>query len=195
MSTKKVNGICNYSNEGFELDPKWLVDPRHLFVGPKIGEGAHAKVYEGNFHRLVFFEDRKKMTFAQPLGASSGVFLCRHISSSSSSSSSSCKPEESSIKIDALGDVVPDGSVESVQAMCVIMAIHDFTGFNWLMSIVLTALLASGLMWPVKMRIQRQVWELKSLGVSIQKVRSVIQTCDPKDLPENKKLEAELTVK
>lgn len=36
-----------YSNEGFELDPKWLVDPRHLFVGPKIGEGAHAKVYEG----------------------------------------------------------------------------------------------------------------------------------------------------
>ncbi|KAG2300130.1 hypothetical protein Bca52824_036602 [Brassica carinata] len=78
---------------------------------------------------------------------------------------------------------------------CVIMAIHDFTGFNWLMSIVLTALLASGLMWPVKMRIQRQVWELKSLGVSIQKVRSVIQTCDPKDLPENKKLEAELTVK
>ncbi|KAL0800195.1 hypothetical protein Bca101_055370 [Brassica carinata] len=129
------------------------------------------------------------MTFAQPLGASSRVFLCRHISSSSSSSS--CKPEESSIKIDALGDVVPDGSVES----CVIMAIHDFNGFNWLMSVVLTALLASGLMWPVKMRIQRQVWELKSLGVSIQKVRSVIQTCDPKDLPENKKLEAELTVK
>ena len=29
------------------------------------------------------------------------------------------------------------------------------------MSVVLTALLASGLMWPVCMRIQRQVWELK----------------------------------
>ncbi|CAL9248382.1 Protein kinase-like domain superfamily [Arabidopsis thaliana x Arabidopsis arenosa] len=38
-----------YSNEDFELDPKWLVDPRHLFVGPKIGEGAHAKVYEGKY--------------------------------------------------------------------------------------------------------------------------------------------------
>ncbi|KAG7954449.1 hypothetical protein I3843_11G018900 [Carya illinoinensis] len=29
------------------LDAKWLIDPNHLFVGPKIGEGAHAKVYEG----------------------------------------------------------------------------------------------------------------------------------------------------
>ncbi|CAA7046593.1 unnamed protein product [Microthlaspi erraticum] len=38
-----------YSNEEFELDPKWLVDPRHLFVGPKLGEGAHAKVYEGKY--------------------------------------------------------------------------------------------------------------------------------------------------
>ncbi|XP_058093843.1 serine/threonine-protein kinase STY13 [Magnolia sinica] len=33
----------------FSLDPKWLVDPKHLFVGPKIGEGAHAKVYEGKY--------------------------------------------------------------------------------------------------------------------------------------------------
>lgn len=31
----------------FSLDPKWLVDPKLLLVGPKIGEGAHAKVYEG----------------------------------------------------------------------------------------------------------------------------------------------------
>ncbi|RZS16981.1 hypothetical protein BHM03_00049063 [Ensete ventricosum] len=29
------------------LDPKSLIDPKLLFVGPKIGEGAHAKVYEG----------------------------------------------------------------------------------------------------------------------------------------------------
>ncbi|KAL0726278.1 hypothetical protein Bca4012_022371 [Brassica carinata] len=72
-----------------------------------------------SFHRLVFFEDRKKMTFAQPLGASSGVFLCRHISSSSSSS---CKPEESSIKIDALGDVVPDGSVQAM--------VNNLTGWS-----------------------------------------------------------------
>ncbi|KAG6421719.1 hypothetical protein SASPL_118276 [Salvia splendens] len=32
-----------------DLDPKWLVDPKLLFVGPKIGEGAHAKVYEGKY--------------------------------------------------------------------------------------------------------------------------------------------------
>jgi serine/threonine protein kinase len=38
-----------YSNEVFELDPKWVVDPQHLFVGPKIGEGAHAKIYEGKY--------------------------------------------------------------------------------------------------------------------------------------------------
>ncbi|XP_042395794.1 serine/threonine-protein kinase STY13-like [Zingiber officinale] len=31
------------------LDPKWLIDPKLLFVGPKIGEGAHAKVYEGKY--------------------------------------------------------------------------------------------------------------------------------------------------
>ncbi|KAF2308448.1 hypothetical protein GH714_009694 [Hevea brasiliensis] len=36
-----------YSGD-FNLDAKWLIDPKLLFVGPKIGEGAHAKVYEGN---------------------------------------------------------------------------------------------------------------------------------------------------
>ena len=38
-----------YSTDEFYLDAKWLIDPRHLFVGPKIGEGAHAKVYEGKY--------------------------------------------------------------------------------------------------------------------------------------------------
>ncbi|KAL0377384.1 UNVERIFIED_CONTAM: Serine/threonine-protein kinase STY13 [Sesamum radiatum] len=38
-----------YSGAEFSLDPKWLVDPKLLFVGPKIGEGAHAKVYEGKY--------------------------------------------------------------------------------------------------------------------------------------------------
>ncbi|XP_014493069.1 serine/threonine-protein kinase HT1-like isoform X2 [Vigna radiata var. radiata] len=33
----------------FSLDAKWLIDPKQLFVGPKIGEGAHAKVYEGKY--------------------------------------------------------------------------------------------------------------------------------------------------
>jgi len=36
-----------HSVDEFQLDSKWLVDPNQLFVGPKIGEGAHAKVYEG----------------------------------------------------------------------------------------------------------------------------------------------------
>ena len=35
------------SVDEYRFDPKWLIDPQHLFVGPRIGEGAHAKVYEG----------------------------------------------------------------------------------------------------------------------------------------------------
>ncbi|KAK6924782.1 Serine-threonine/tyrosine-protein kinase, catalytic domain [Dillenia turbinata] len=42
------NGNGYYSDE-FILDSKWLIDPKHLFVGPRIGEGAHAKVYEGKY--------------------------------------------------------------------------------------------------------------------------------------------------
>ncbi|XP_059657985.1 serine/threonine-protein kinase STY13-like isoform X2 [Cornus florida] len=38
-----------YSVDEFRLDAKWMVDPKHLFVGPRIGEGAHAKVYEGKY--------------------------------------------------------------------------------------------------------------------------------------------------
>ncbi|RWW42934.1 hypothetical protein BHE74_00051464 [Ensete ventricosum] len=38
-----------FALDEFRLDPKWLVDPKLLFVGPKIGEGAHAKVYEGKY--------------------------------------------------------------------------------------------------------------------------------------------------
>ncbi|KAI3970419.1 hypothetical protein MKX01_024066 [Papaver californicum] len=37
-----------YSDE-FHLDSKWLIDPKNLFVGPRIGEGGHAKVYEGKY--------------------------------------------------------------------------------------------------------------------------------------------------
>ncbi|KAL6960535.1 hypothetical protein U1Q18_038298 [Sarracenia purpurea var. burkii] len=40
-------GFCSMGE--FNLDAKWLIDPRLLFVGPKIGEGAHAKVYEGKY--------------------------------------------------------------------------------------------------------------------------------------------------
>ncbi|KAI3670093.1 hypothetical protein L6452_41717 [Arctium lappa] len=38
-----------YSEGEFNLESKWLIDPKLLFVGPKIGEGAHAKVYEGKY--------------------------------------------------------------------------------------------------------------------------------------------------
>nr|XP_043615881.1 serine/threonine-protein kinase STY13-like [Erigeron canadensis] len=37
------------SIDEYRFDPKWLIDPQHLFVGPRIGEGAHAKVYEGKY--------------------------------------------------------------------------------------------------------------------------------------------------
>ncbi|THF97056.1 hypothetical protein TEA_020480 [Camellia sinensis var. sinensis] len=37
----------------FNLDAKWLIDPKLLFVGPKIGEGAHAKVYEGKYKNQI----------------------------------------------------------------------------------------------------------------------------------------------
>ncbi|XP_047334388.1 serine/threonine-protein kinase STY13 [Impatiens glandulifera] len=42
-----ANGVCPV--EEFNLDSKWVIDPKLLFVGPKIGEGAHAKVYEGKY--------------------------------------------------------------------------------------------------------------------------------------------------
>nr|VDD04022.1 unnamed protein product [Brassica oleracea] len=216
-----------------KISPKWFCKTsstsplvlHHVkdYTGPCLTDSS--LLLARSFHRQVFFEDGKKMSFGQPLGASSGVFLCRHISSSSS-----CKPEEWSIKIDAFGDIVeglvPEKSVEAMSTTIdgcngcsaafeslysplncvhyVINGIHDLTGcnwylyltiFGWSMSVVLTALLASGLMWPVSMRIQRQVWELKILRMSIQKARRVMQTCDPKSLSKHKKWEAECTHK
>nr|XP_043617304.1 serine/threonine-protein kinase STY13-like [Erigeron canadensis] len=38
-----------YSEGDFSLEARWLIDPKQLFVGPKIGEGGHAKVYEGKY--------------------------------------------------------------------------------------------------------------------------------------------------
>ncbi|KAK0587650.1 hypothetical protein LWI29_026392 [Acer saccharum] len=43
------SGSGFYSADEFKLDAKWLIDPKNLFVGPRIGEGAHAKVYEGKY--------------------------------------------------------------------------------------------------------------------------------------------------
>uniref|UniRef100_A0A2K1X470 Protein kinase domain-containing protein n=1 Tax=Populus trichocarpa TaxID=3694 RepID=A0A2K1X470_POPTR len=42
-----------FYSEEFDLDAKWLIDPKLLFVGPKIGEGAHAKVYEGKYKNQI----------------------------------------------------------------------------------------------------------------------------------------------
>jgi len=36
-------------SDEFQLDKRWLIDPKLLYVGPRIGEGAHGKVYEGKY--------------------------------------------------------------------------------------------------------------------------------------------------
>lgn len=33
--------------ENLQIDKKLLIDPKKLYLGSKIGEGAHGKVYEG----------------------------------------------------------------------------------------------------------------------------------------------------
>ncbi|KAJ8773417.1 hypothetical protein K2173_028594 [Erythroxylum novogranatense] len=45
------SGSGFYSVDEFRLDARWLVDPNLIFVGPEIGEGAHAKVYEGKYKK------------------------------------------------------------------------------------------------------------------------------------------------
>ncbi|KAF8397029.1 hypothetical protein HHK36_018667 [Tetracentron sinense] len=37
----------------FQIDEKLLIDPKLLFVGSKIGEGAHGKVYEGRYGKQI----------------------------------------------------------------------------------------------------------------------------------------------
>lgn len=47
-STNSVtqNGSVTASSQ-LSIDENLLVDPKLLFIGSKIGEGAHGKVYEG----------------------------------------------------------------------------------------------------------------------------------------------------
>lgn len=40
------NGVL-VADAQLDIDKKLLIDPKLLFVGSKIGEGAHGKVYEG----------------------------------------------------------------------------------------------------------------------------------------------------
>eukprot|EP00250_Pteridium_aquilinum_P016127 c22957_g2_i1 orf=775-1974(+) len=44
-----LDSPCN-SAEEVQLEDHWLIDANLLFVGPKIGEGAYSKVYEGRYH-------------------------------------------------------------------------------------------------------------------------------------------------
>ncbi|MED6170372.1 hypothetical protein PIB30_030224 [Stylosanthes scabra] len=49
MESEGANRFYSVDDDEFRLDAKWLIDPKHLYVGPRIGEGAHAKVYEGKY--------------------------------------------------------------------------------------------------------------------------------------------------
>ncbi|KAL3025272.1 hypothetical protein AAZX31_04G170900 [Glycine max] len=64
-----------YSVDEFRLDPKWLIDPNHLFVGPQIGEGAHAKVYEGKYkNQTVAFKIVHKGETTEDIAKREGRF-------------------------------------------------------------------------------------------------------------------------
>lgn len=41
------NGNGSITIQPLTIDENLLVDPKQLFIGSKIGEGAHGKVYEG----------------------------------------------------------------------------------------------------------------------------------------------------
>lgn len=49
VSMDSPNLMQEPAYDEFTLDETWLIDPKLLFVGPKIGEGAHGKVYEGKY--------------------------------------------------------------------------------------------------------------------------------------------------
>ncbi|RWR72339.1 serine/threonine-protein kinase HT1 [Cinnamomum micranthum f. kanehirae] len=48
-SGSMMNGPDPVSAEEPTIDERWLIDPKLLYLGPKIGEGGHAKVYEGMY--------------------------------------------------------------------------------------------------------------------------------------------------
>ncbi|KAJ4797787.1 Protein kinase superfamily protein [Rhynchospora pubera] len=48
------SGQCSAAaTNGFDIDKKLLIDPKQLFIGSKIGEGAHGKVYEGKYRGQI----------------------------------------------------------------------------------------------------------------------------------------------
>lgn len=44
---RSVSTNGSIADQQFVIDESLLVDPKLLFIGSKIGEGAHGKVYEG----------------------------------------------------------------------------------------------------------------------------------------------------
>ncbi|XP_076926461.1 serine/threonine-protein kinase STY13-like [Bidens hawaiensis] len=68
------NGFYSEAGE-FSLEAKWLIDPKLLFVGPKIGEGAHAKVYEGKYkNQNVAIKIINKGETAEEIAKIEGLF-------------------------------------------------------------------------------------------------------------------------
>ncbi|KAI0519768.1 hypothetical protein KFK09_007229 [Dendrobium nobile] len=50
-----IDSDCTVPVENLEIDKKLLIDPKKLYIGSKIGEGAHGKVYEGKTVQLMQF--------------------------------------------------------------------------------------------------------------------------------------------
>lgn len=73
------SGSGFFSLEEFQLDPKFNIDPKLLFVGPRIGEGAHAKVYEGKYVSYSEICISVWLLISESLH----VFLCAHFTSPS----------------------------------------------------------------------------------------------------------------
>lgn len=46
-NSKSGSGNGSITSSQLTIDERVLVDPKLLFIGSKIGEGAHGKVYEG----------------------------------------------------------------------------------------------------------------------------------------------------
>ncbi|XP_010518317.1 PREDICTED: mitochondrial inner membrane protein OXA1-like [Camelina sativa] len=206
---------CLRSFSRRSLYPKWFCyktssRPADLLQHHHIKDSTGSSLPDSSllirsFHRQVFSEDRRTMSFVQSMG-SSGVLLCsRHMSS---------KPEELCPMIDAFGNVAEElVSDKSVGAMAtvdqcsaaienfsfpgdfvhyVINGIHELTGLNWWMSILLTAFLVNVLMSPVSMRVQRHGLELQILIRTIEKVQRIKKVGNRETLAKSKKWEAEL---
>lgn len=53
LSGSSKSGSSKGSIAGCVIDEKVLVDPKLLFIGSKIGEGAHGRVYEGRYNDRI----------------------------------------------------------------------------------------------------------------------------------------------